>query len=93
VRGWFLIRTDPPCRDFGYHAVVTEMTTRPLLFALPPTAAELADWHALSREEQLARFREALQASDAGCVSKATMADVLAAGRRGLRLSERLRAG
>ena len=72
---------------------MTEITTRPLLSALPPTEAELAAWHALSREEQLARFREALQASDAGCVSKATMADVLAAAGRGLRLSKRLRAG
>ena len=55
---------------------------RPLLSALPPTEAELAAWHALSREEQLARYREAIQAPDAGRVSKATMADVLAAARQ-----------
>jgi hypothetical protein len=61
---------------------MTEITTRPLLSALPPTEAELAAWHALSREEQLARHREALQATDAGRVSKATMADVLAAARQ-----------
>ncbi len=50
---------------------MTETATRPLLSALPPTEAELAAWHALSREEQLAGFREALQAPDAGRVSKA----------------------
>ncbi len=26
--------------------------------ALPPSEAELADWQALSREEQIARFKE-----------------------------------
>jgi predicted DNA-binding protein (UPF0251 family) len=72
----------PPCRYFGYHTVMTEITTRPSLSALPPTEAELAAWHALSREEQLARYRETLQAADAGRVSKATMADVLAAARQ-----------
>jgi hypothetical protein len=61
---------------------MTEITTRPLLSALPPTEAELAAWHALSREEQLARYREALQAPDAGRARKATMADVLAAARQ-----------
>jgi hypothetical protein len=61
---------------------MTEITTRPLLSALPPTEAELAAWHALSREEQLARYREALQAADAGRVSEATMGDVLAAARQ-----------
>ena len=61
---------------------MAEITTRPLLSALPPTEAELAAWHALSREEQLARYRVALQAPDAGRVSKATMADVLAAARQ-----------
>jgi hypothetical protein len=61
---------------------MTETTTRPLLSALPPTEAELAAWHALSREEQLARYREALQSGDAARASEATMADVLAAARQ-----------
>jgi hypothetical protein len=58
---------------------MTEITSRRVLSALPPTEADFAAWHALSREAQLARYREALQAPDAGRVSKATMADVLAA--------------
>jgi hypothetical protein len=72
----------PPCRGFRYHDVTTEISTRPLLSALPPIEAELAAWHALSREEQLAGYREALQAADAERVCKATMADVLAAARQ-----------
>jgi hypothetical protein len=47
---------------------MTEITTRALLSELPPTEAELAAWHGLSREEQFARYREALQAPDAGRV-------------------------
>jgi hypothetical protein len=68
---------------------MTEIATRPFPSALPPTEAELAAWRALSRDEQLTRYRDALQAPDAGRVSKATMADVLTtarqrvAGRRG----------
>lgn len=61
---------------------MTDIATRPFPSALPPTEAELAAWRALSREEQLARTREALQAPDAGQVSKATMADVLTAARQ-----------
>jgi hypothetical protein len=61
---------------------MTEIATRPYPSALPPSEAELAAWHALSRDEQLARYREALQAPEAGRVSKATMADVVAAARK-----------
>ena len=61
---------------------MTKVATRPFPTALPPTEAELAAWRALSREEQLARTREALQAPEAGRVSKATMADVLTAARQ-----------
>lgn len=61
---------------------MTEIATRPYPSALPPSEAELAAWHALSRDEQLARYREALQAPEAGRVSKATMADVLSAARK-----------
>ncbi len=61
---------------------MTEIATRPLPCALPPTEAELAVWRALSRDKQLTRFRDALQAPDAERVSKATMADVLTAARQ-----------
>jgi hypothetical protein len=61
---------------------MTEIATRPFPSALPPTEAELAAWRALSRDEQLTRYRDALQAPDAGRVSKATMADVLTTARQ-----------
>ncbi len=61
---------------------MTETATRPFPSALPPTEAELAAWRALSRDEQLARYREALQAPEARRVSQATMADVLTAARQ-----------
>ncbi len=61
---------------------MSEIATRPVPSALPPTEAELAAWRALSRDEQLARTREALQAPDAGRVSPATMADVLTIARQ-----------
>jgi len=49
---------------------------------LPPTEAELAAWHALSRDEQLARYRQALHHPDCDRVSGAAMRDVLAAARQ-----------
>lgn len=59
-----------------------EITTRPFPSALPPTEAELAAWQALSRDEQLIRYREALQAPGAARATKASMADVLIAARQ-----------
>jgi hypothetical protein len=44
---------------------------------LPPTEAELAVWHALSRDEQLTRYREALHHPDRDRIGNATTADVL----------------
>ena len=61
---------------------MTETTMRPFPSALPPTEEELAAWQALSRDEQLVRYREALQAADVQRVSKANMADVLAIARQ-----------
>ena len=61
---------------------MSDIATRPIPSALPPTEAELAAWRALSRDEQLARYREALDAPDAARVGEATMADVLTAARR-----------
>lgn len=51
--------------------------THPGPSAVPPTDAELAAWQGLSREEQLARYRDAVQAPEAQRASAATMADVL----------------
>jgi hypothetical protein len=56
---------------------MTETTILAIPSALPPTEAELAVWRALSRDEQLALYREALLAPEARRVSSATMADVL----------------
>lgn len=61
---------------------MTEIAAHPFPSTLPPTEAELAVWRALPRDEQLARYREALQAPEAGRVSQATMAEVLAAARQ-----------
>ena len=51
---------------------------------IPPTEAELAEWNALSRDEQIARYREYLAHPDCERVSKASMSDVLTAARRRL---------
>jgi hypothetical protein len=48
---------------------------------LPPTETKLAEWKALSRDEQIARYREYLTHPDCERVSKASMADVLTAAR------------
>jgi hypothetical protein len=44
----------------------------------PPTEAELAAWNALSREEQVSRYREALSHPDCAIVTDTTMAEILA---------------
>lgn len=61
---------------------MSEVTTYPFPSALPPTEAELVAWRALSREEQMTRYREALLAPEAGRVSQASMEDVLIAARQ-----------
>jgi hypothetical protein len=61
---------------------MTDIATRPFPSALPPTEVELAAWRALSREEQVTLYREALDAPDAGRVTETTMTDVLTAARQ-----------
>lgn len=61
---------------------MNDIDTRPFPSSRPPTESELVAWRALSRDEQLTRYRDALQAPDAGRVSKGTMADVLTAARQ-----------
>jgi len=55
---------------------MTDATTRAMPSALPPSEAELAEWQALSRDEQLARYREVLQHPDCQRISDATMSDI-----------------
>jgi hypothetical protein len=57
---------------------MTETKTRAMPSPLPPTEAELAEWNALTRDEQLARYREYLSHPYCERVSSASMADVLA---------------
>ena len=49
---------------------------------LPPTEAELAAWRALTRDEQLARYREALRRPECQRIGDAAMAAVMARARR-----------
>jgi hypothetical protein len=60
---------------------MTDTTTRTTLSALPLTEAQLAAWEALTRDEQVARYREYLSHPDCQRVSTASMADVLAEAR------------
>jgi hypothetical protein len=57
---------------------MTKTKTRATPSALPPTKAELEEWNALSREEQVKRYREALAHPDCDIVTDDTMADILA---------------
>lgn len=61
---------------------MTEIATRPFPSALPPSDEEFAAWQALSRSEQIARYREVLLSPEAARVSPATMDDILLAARR-----------
>jgi hypothetical protein len=58
-----------------------DVKARAMPSPLPPTEAGLAEWNALSRDEQIARYREYLTHPDCERVSKASMADVLTAAR------------
>jgi hypothetical protein len=56
---------------------MTDSQTRAMPSPLPPTEAELAEWNALSREEQVRRYREALSHPDCDVVTDTTMAEIL----------------
>jgi hypothetical protein len=47
----------------------------------PPSEAELAAWNALTRDEQIARYREYLAHADYSTVTTDTLDDILAAAR------------
>ena len=61
-----------------YDSVMTDTKTRAMPSPLPPTEVELAEWNALSREEQVSRYREALSHPDCDVVTDTTMAAILA---------------
>jgi hypothetical protein len=54
---------------------------------LPPTDAELAEWNALSREEQVSRYREYLSNPDCDTFTDETPDQILAAARASVRKS------
>ena len=62
----------------SYDGAMTDAKTRAMPSPLPPTEAELAEWNALSREEQVNRYREALSHPDCDIVTETTMAEILA---------------
>lgn len=55
--------------------------TRTTPSPLPPTKAELAEWNSLTRDEQIARYREYLAHPACDRITSATMNDVLAEAR------------
>jgi hypothetical protein len=62
----------------SHDGAMTDTKTRAMPSPLPPTEAELAQWNALSREEQVNRYREALSHPDCDIVTETTMAEILA---------------
>jgi hypothetical protein len=60
---------------------MTTIKTRATPSPLPLTEAELAAWNALTRDEQIARYREYLAQPDCDRISDSTMSEVLAKAR------------
>jgi hypothetical protein len=60
---------------------MTTLKNRAMPSPLSPTEAELAAWNALTRDEQIARYREYLAQPDCDRISDATMSDILAKAR------------
>jgi hypothetical protein len=50
--------------------------------ALPPSEAELAEWNALTRDEQIARYREFFVHPDCDTFTDETAEEIIAAARR-----------
>jgi hypothetical protein len=47
--------------------------------ALPPSEAELAEWNALTRDEQIARYREFFAHPDCDIFTDETIEEIIAA--------------
>jgi len=56
---------------------MADKQTKLLPSALPASEAELAEWQGLSREEQIARYREVMEHPDSLRVSGSSVRDVL----------------
>jgi hypothetical protein len=59
----------------------TDTTTPVMPSALPPTQAELTAWNALSRDEQVKRYREFFAQADCHTFTEETPDEILAAAR------------
>jgi hypothetical protein len=64
--------------------MATETRTDAVPSALPPTEAELAAWNALTRDEQIARYRAVLTSPPCQTVTTASMDDIRDAARQRL---------
>jgi hypothetical protein len=62
----------------------TDTTTRTMPSALPPAETELVTWNALSRDEQVARYRAYLADPACQTITDDSMADIREAARRRL---------
>lgn len=61
-----------------YSSTMAETKIRsPVMPTAAPSEAELADWHALPRDEQLLRLRSTLTDRDCATETTTTMSDVL----------------
>jgi hypothetical protein len=58
-----------------------ETKTRAMPSALPPSEAELAEWNALTRDEQIARYRELFAHPDCNTFVDETAEEIIAAAR------------
>jgi hypothetical protein len=56
--------------------------TRAMPSALPPSEAELAEWNALSRDEQIARYREFFAHPDCDTFTDETAEEIIAAAQK-----------
>lgn len=62
--------------------MMSETKTRVMPSALPPSEVELAEWNALTREEQIARISEFFAHPDCETFTDETAEDVIAAARQ-----------
>ncbi len=60
---------------------MSDTSTRIMPSELPPTEVELAEWNALTREQQIARYREYFAHPDCEAFTADTPEEILAAAR------------
>jgi hypothetical protein len=58
---------------------MTDTKIRAMPSALPPSEAELAEWNALTRDEQIARYREFFAHPDCSTFTDETAEEIIAA--------------